>query len=129
MVKKRRKATKRKAKASASRRARPKARRKKTKVRAKRASRRKAAVKKSKPKSKPRAKVKKAKVVSHKAAPSVVGRKPHATREELPEDITLSEDMGEDVREEIALDDEEDDADYLEKSEDVPDDNDEYPRP
>ena len=126
MAKKRRKATKRKSKSSASRRARPKARRKKTKVRAKRASSRKTAVKKSKP----RAKVTKAKVVSPKAVPSVVERRPHATREELPEDITLSEDMGvgEDVREEVALDDEEDEADFLEKSEDVQDDNEEYPR-
>lgn len=125
MAKKRRKAAKRKLKSSASRRARPKARRKKTKVLAKRASRRKAAVKKSKP----RAKVKRAKAVSHKAAPSVVVPKPSAKREELPEDITLSEEMGEDVREEIALDDEEDDAGYLEKSEDVVDDNDEYHKP
>lgn len=129
MAKKRRKATKRKSKASASRRARPKARRKKTKVLAKRASRKKAAVKRSKPKSKPRAKVKRVKAVSHKAAPSVVERKPHATREEQPEDSTLSEEMGEEGQEEIALDNEEDDADYLEKSEDVPDDNDEYHRP
>ncbi len=127
MAKKRRKATKRKSKSTASRRARPKARRKKTKVRAKRASGRKAAVKKSTSKSKTRAKVKRAKAPSHKAAPSVVERKPHARQEELPEDI-ISEDMGEEVREEIPLDDEEDEADYLEKSEDVQDDNEEYPR-
>lgn len=127
MAKKRRKATKRKSKSSASRRARPSARRKKTKVRAKRASRRKAAVKKSMPKSKPRAKAKGAKVVSPKAAPSVVGRRPRATQGELPEDI-ISEDMGEDVREEIPLEDEEDEADFLEKSEDVLDDNGEDPR-
>src|SRR6059036_3677157 len=92
MAKKRRKATKRKSKSSASRRARPSARRKKSKVRAKRASRRKATVKKSTPKSK--AKVKGARVVSPKAAPSVVGRRARGTREELPEDI-ISEDMGE----------------------------------
>ena len=130
MAKKRRKAAKRKSKSSASRRARPKASRKKTKIRAKRASRRKAAVKKSRPKSKLRAKVTRAKVVSPKAVPSVVERRPHAKREELPEDITLSEDvgMGEDVREEVALDDEEDEADFLEKSEDVQDDNEEFPR-
>ena len=65
--------------------------------------------------------------MSPKAAPSVVGRRPRATREELPEDI-ISEDMGEDVREEIPLEDEEDEADLLEKSEDVLDDNGEYPR-
>ena len=65
--------------------------------------------------------------MSPKAAPSVVGRRARGTREELPEDI-ISEDMGEDVREEIPLEDEEDEADLLEKSEDVLDDNGEYPR-
>ena len=71
--------------------------------------------------------MKSAKVVSPKAAPSVVGRRPRAVREDLPEDI-ISEEMGDDAREEIPLEDEEDEADLLEKSEDVLDDNGEYPR-
>ena len=77
------------------------------------------------PKSKP--KTKGPKIVSPKASPSVVGRRPRAVREDLPEDI-ISEEMGEDAREEIPLEDEEDEADLLEKSEDVLDDNGEYPR-
>ena len=48
--------------------------------------------------------------------------------EEIGEDIEeeVAEEVEEDIQEELSLDDEDDDVDYLEKSEDLLDDGDDY---
>lgn len=52
---------------------------------------------------------------------------PQRTRKELPEDI-LPEDVTEEMPEDVSLEDEEAEADSSEKSEDVPEDNDDFLR-
>ena len=57
---------------------------------------------------------------------SLFGGEPKAVHDEMAEDIGLPEDLEEEVPEEVSLEDEESESDYLDKPDDMAGDNDDY---
>lgn len=67
-----------------------------------------------------------AKAASPASARSLFTEEPKAVHEDMTEDIGLPEDLEEEMPEEVALEDEEAEPDYLDKPEDLSGDNDDY---